>query len=411
VPLVLRWRRARGTVILLTFPPEVLSQLGQEQAGRFFAALFDKEWARSGPSDGTPDYNQIKPSRALAGLLAGKASREVGAGWLILIIVTYLLVVGPGDYFLVRRMRRPVLTWVTFPAFVILFSGVSYWKAYRLKAGPMQLNQVSIVDVSPDRDYQAVRTWTGVYSQHNQTYEARSELPDALWGTEAEEFLTGGVGRPVVASQGDDEPWIQAHIPIWTMKLLRHDSQQAGRWLTIRKQDNATAAHLAEDAPFSLTDCVFISQGKAYILKNGVSRGSEVCPEKVGQAMPFDHWLSFCHGRTSAILRNLGYGSLENTEWQEPPATQIRDLLHLLTFPSSLPLQTQGVYFLYADRFFDLTAALQHGQSIFIGWAEQPAANVPVKGSTPQRRELTLVRCVWGKQEVRSEKSKVRSEE
>lgn len=42
------------------------------------------------------------------------------------LIFTWLLIIGPGDYFLVRFLKRPWLTWITFPTWVILFIGFLY---------------------------------------------------------------------------------------------------------------------------------------------------------------------------------------------------------------------------------------------------------------------------------------------
>jgi len=50
------------------------------------------------------------------------------------LLVLYILLIGPGDYFLLRRLRRGMQwTWLTFPAVVVLFAAGGYWASSWLK--------------------------------------------------------------------------------------------------------------------------------------------------------------------------------------------------------------------------------------------------------------------------------------
>ena len=47
----------------------------------------------------------------------------VNFGWVALFILVYILIVGPLDYFLLKRVfKRLELTWITFPAIVVVVS-------------------------------------------------------------------------------------------------------------------------------------------------------------------------------------------------------------------------------------------------------------------------------------------------
>jgi len=329
-------------------------------------------------------------------MLSGRGSREVGVGWLLLIIIAYLLVVGPVDYHLVREIGRPVLTWVTFPLFVAVFSGISYWKAYRLKAGPMQLRQISVVDISPVSESQSIRTWAGVYSQQNRLYEISSGESDALWAVGGDEFLSESFTRTAAARQGGREPGISLRIPIWTMKLIRQDSVQAGRWLRPSKDGPGLRIELDPRAPFSLEHWVLFHRGRAYNWRNRLEPGESVRPQIDGVSMPLGQWQSSAHAESRHILQSLHYawGSTGRHAGQVDEKA-MRSVLHLLSFPQELPESQGGVdVSLTSNRFFDLRPALEHGQSVFLGWAG-PAVKVTVEDSEPERMELTLVRLVF----------------
>src|SRR5208337_3627925 len=55
-------------------------------------------------------------------------------GWVAFYIFLYILLIGPGDYFFLKKvLKRMELTWITFPTIVLTVSLLAYFAAYRLK--------------------------------------------------------------------------------------------------------------------------------------------------------------------------------------------------------------------------------------------------------------------------------------
>ena len=55
-------------------------------------------------------------------------------GWVAFFIFLYILLIGPGDYFFLKKvLKRMELTWVTFPMIVLAVSLLAYFAAYRSK--------------------------------------------------------------------------------------------------------------------------------------------------------------------------------------------------------------------------------------------------------------------------------------
>ncbi len=80
-------------------------------------------------------------------------------------IVFYVLLVGPGDYFFVKRvLRRMELTWGTFPAVVLLTSVTAYAMAYWLKGDSLRMNQADVVDVDVATGQVRGTTWFNLFS-------------------------------------------------------------------------------------------------------------------------------------------------------------------------------------------------------------------------------------------------------
>ncbi|MCG8449497.1 MAG: hypothetical protein MI725_07960, partial [Pirellulales bacterium] len=63
-------------------------------------------------------------------------------GVVALLVGVYIVLIGPGDYFLVHKVfRRAELTWLAFPLIVVAISVVAYWLANWMKGDQMRVNQ------------------------------------------------------------------------------------------------------------------------------------------------------------------------------------------------------------------------------------------------------------------------------
>lgn len=81
----------------------------------------------------------------------------------------YLLIVGPLDYLLVHRvLKKPELTWVSFPLFMIGMMAVSLWAGQSSNSSPLQINQIDIIDVEESLQKVAIRSRMSAYSPETQ---------------------------------------------------------------------------------------------------------------------------------------------------------------------------------------------------------------------------------------------------
>src|SRR5207302_6643174 len=75
----------------------------------------------------------------------------ISFGWVALFILLYIVVVGPLDYwFLKKVVKRLELTWITFPVVVLTISIAAYFAAYYLKGNDLKINKVDLVDLVAD---------------------------------------------------------------------------------------------------------------------------------------------------------------------------------------------------------------------------------------------------------------------
>jgi hypothetical protein len=92
--------------------------------------------------------------------------------WVALFILFYILLVGPIDYFLLKKVfKRLELTWVTFPAAVILISVAAYLIAYSVKGDDRRVNKVDLVEIDLNEPRQVYGTsWWTLFSPRIQNY-------------------------------------------------------------------------------------------------------------------------------------------------------------------------------------------------------------------------------------------------
>ncbi len=67
------------------------------------------------------------------------------AGFLLI----YILLIGPLNYLVLRRLGRPVLAWVTIPVIILLTTITTYTTGFNLRGGAAIMNRMAIVQVWP----------------------------------------------------------------------------------------------------------------------------------------------------------------------------------------------------------------------------------------------------------------------
>ena len=92
--------------------------------------------------------------------------------WVALLVVAYIGLIGPGDYYLVKKLlRRPELTWVTFPLIVVGVSTGAYGLARWMKGDQLRVNQVEIVDVDTTSGLVRGTVWTHFFTPQVDRYD------------------------------------------------------------------------------------------------------------------------------------------------------------------------------------------------------------------------------------------------
>lgn len=119
---------------------------------------------------------------AMSGALSTLPTLEVPpAELLLVIIVGYILLIGPVSYMVLRRLDRRELAWVTAPLLIVLFSACSFGVGRTLKGGDVVINQITLVRTASEGGTASVDTYAGIFSPDRTTYDISVDA-DALLG-------------------------------------------------------------------------------------------------------------------------------------------------------------------------------------------------------------------------------------
>ncbi len=130
------------------------------------------------------------------------------------LVVGYILLIGPGDYFFVSRvLKRAELTWITFPVIVASVSVGAYFLAAWLKGDQMRVNQVEIVDVVTSTGQVRGTVWTHFFTPRVEKFDLSLE-PKFLGESEipSSEELVSWLGLPGYSQGGMQDMSGQATI-------------------------------------------------------------------------------------------------------------------------------------------------------------------------------------------------------
>lgn len=224
LPLLISAPRDFGRVSVLTFSPELEPFKSWSNLATFWTQLVGVPAALYTSTDyylgATASVDGV-----FGGLIDSRQIHKLPVGWLLVLLVVYLAVIGPFDRWWLRKIKRPMLTWITFPVYVVLFSLLIYGLGYWLRAGESEYNELHVVDVCAHgaRAELRGRTYASIYAPANRNYGLRSELPFATLRTEFTSRRGGESSESGQVVQTGDNFEATVFVPVWTSQLYLSD--------------------------------------------------------------------------------------------------------------------------------------------------------------------------------------------
>jgi hypothetical protein len=152
-----------GSVALVGFDPTVGWIADSKSTGQLWRGLIP---ARTSAATSMSDDSQILgavqqfPSVALPPI-----------GGLLLLLLGYIVLIGPINYLVLRRLDRREWAWITMPILIALFAVGAYGFGSALRGSDIIVNEVAIVRGAPDATEGSAQVYFGIFSPTRGTYQ------------------------------------------------------------------------------------------------------------------------------------------------------------------------------------------------------------------------------------------------
>lgn len=197
---------------------------------------------------------------AMSGALATLPTLDVPPAELLLVmIVGYILLIGPISYIVLRRIDRRELAWVTAPILIVLFSACSYGVGRTLKGGDVVVNQITLIRTASEGGTASVDTYAGIFSPDRSTYDLNVDA-DALLGRLAR--TDGLPSSPVAIEQGRPARMTDLAIGVFGFEGVRaagvveHEPILSVTWSA---NDGEVTGTVTNTSDTEVTDVAYIS--------------------------------------------------------------------------------------------------------------------------------------------------------
>lgn len=330
-------------------------------------------------------------------MIDSRQVRKLPIFWLLVMLLAYLAIIGPVDQYWLKKINRPMLTWITFPCYVALFSGLIYLVGYKLRAGETEWNELHVVDIHRTGEQTELRgrTFGSIYSPVNARYEFaataravafRSEFSGS-WSADSGASDRGQIVQSESAFTAD------VFVPVWTSQLFVSDWLQSAEppfFATVERRGNAWAVAVQNRLDKPLTSVRLVvservfelgevpARQKKEFLHHGTTNSSTLHEFVTRHAERFQN---------AVQQRRQAFGALEGG--------RITDLPNASMAASFLSQhQPNQNYFTFVQPpAFDLSDSIGSGQAVLLAWTAGHAAAPPINRFTPRRQaENTLWR-------------------
>ena len=181
-------------------------------------------------------WRRLLPTRSIGGPIVGDDSQIVSAasqlpslalppvGGLIALLGTYILLIGPINYLVLRRLDRREWAWVTMPILIVAFAAGAYGFGSLLRGSDLIVNEVAIVRGSPGATDGTAQIYLGVFSPSRGTYQLR--VPGgALLSSPVSDFMGGdGTAATLDVLQGDPAQVRDLGVGFGSLRTVRAET-------------------------------------------------------------------------------------------------------------------------------------------------------------------------------------------
>jgi hypothetical protein len=182
-------------------------------------------------------WRRMLPARTGSGPIVSDDSQLVSAvsqlpelalppvGGLAILLGAYILLIGPINYLVLKRLDRREWAWVTMPVLIVAFAAGAYGFGTFLRGSELIVNEVAIVRGSPGATEGTAQVYLGVFSPSRGTYQVN--VPGgALMSAPTNGDFFGGDGQAASLDvlQGETSTIRNLNVGFGSLRTVRADA-------------------------------------------------------------------------------------------------------------------------------------------------------------------------------------------
>lgn len=206
-----------GSVTLLGFDPTA-DWIGETDIGEGL-------WRRLLPPRGSggPILSDDSQIVSAASQLPALALPPIGG--LIALLTAYILLIGPINYLVLKRLDRREWAWVTMPVLIVAFAAGAYGFGSLLRGSELIINEVAIVRGAVGTTDGTAQVYLGVFSPSRGTYQLRFPGGALLSSPISGDFFGGdGTTASLDVLQGDPARIRDLGVGFGSLRTVRAES-------------------------------------------------------------------------------------------------------------------------------------------------------------------------------------------
>ena len=436
LPLVVRRAYGFGQIIFVALDLDRPPFDAWEGRGRLVGKLLGLSAAASEEVDDTTavmHYGFTDMAGQLRSALDDFPGVRLAPFWLVVgLVVLYILAIGPGDYFFLRKVaRRMELTWITFPAIVLAVGLGAYCLAGWLKGDRLRVNQVDLVDVDTESGRLRGTAWANVLSpgMHRYNLAFEPKFPGQQVARRAS-VVTAWLGLPGDALGGmnpqathaavwkgrydfsqDLDALVGVPIQVWSTKSL------TARWTahtnaypkaTLRQEARLPSGSITNTLDFPLLECLLV-YGKWVYQLGTIKPGQAV---RVGPTLSRSELKTLLTGRKMVFHKEDDKFRQQVTSYDRG-SLDIPDILRTMTFFSDAGGRRYTGLSNRYQAFVDFSRLLETDRAVLFALAPGDTPQAPCQGAEllrdgqpaagPNDQHITIYRFVFPVTTVDSE--------
>ena len=322
--------------------------------------------------------------------------------WIVGLLALYIVLIGPLDYWLLKKWDRFHWSWITFPSIVVAFSLLALLMSRSFKSSDVHLNQLDIVDYDIQSSQLRGTSWAYVLSPKPRTYDLqitprpiKTSIDDQVSCLTSWQGLPGdGLGGLSTRSTSTSiKQRYSITLPQEGIELtpgrvqglpIQDDSCRGinARWWATCDLDVVSGLYfdrqgvlqgeVSNPFPFSLHDCRLYHRNQVYVIESAVD---------AGEVIRISNLADYVRATEAYLLRRrLAVGAESVHSWVHDNFDVPR-IVEMLMFHNKAGGTRYTKLAHHYQRFLDVSEQLDWNRVVLVGRAKGQGSDLSANGT------------------------------